>query len=73
MKYQQDDDLQQADFSGRPLREMTDSERAEMRRRFKDFVQRVLGKGKKKAAAPDKVKKRRIQRWIPPQSNQRSQ
>ena len=57
-----DADLRQADLSHLSLSEMTPEQRAEMRRRYDDFVQRL--------AKPPKAPERRIKapsraKWVP--------
>jgi hypothetical protein len=58
-----DTDLRNADLSELDVRDMTAEQRAELRRRYVDFVQRV-GRRPTKAAAPA-PKSRGARAWVP--------
>ena len=55
--------LQQADLSHLRLQDMTPSERAELKRRYEQFVGHFRGAGAAKHATA--VKPRRIRKWSP--------
>jgi hypothetical protein len=57
------DDLRQADLSKLKESEMTDAQRAELRRRFQDFVKNVWANGRR-AAAPKRAP-RSVKAWVP--------
>jgi hypothetical protein len=56
------DDLTQADLSHLRVQDMTDAQRAELRRRFEDFVTRVV-----KRPMPGRAAKtpKRVEKWAP--------
>jgi hypothetical protein len=56
-------DLRNADLSDLSVRDMTPEQRAELRRRFRDFLQNVWKAGSRSAspAAPPK----KVRRWTP--------
>ena len=56
------EDLRNADLSDLSVRDMTPEQRAELRRRFRDFLQNVWKSGSP-AAAPSAPKK--VRRWAP--------
>jgi hypothetical protein len=58
----QDEDLRQADLSHLRLAEMTDEQKAELRRRYADFVTRL---GKPPAAKPQRAKAANAVKWMP--------
>jgi hypothetical protein len=58
----QDEDLRQADLSHLRLGDMTDEQKAEMRRRYADFVSRL---GKPPAPPPRRVKMPGPMKWAP--------
>jgi hypothetical protein len=55
--------LQHADLSARPETELSAAERAELKRRFENFVSHV--RAAKLGAAPAGGKARRIRKWRP--------
>jgi hypothetical protein len=55
------DDLTQADLSHLRVQDMTDAQRAELRRRFEDFVTRVVKRPLPGAAE----KPTRVEKWTP--------
>jgi len=55
--------LQQADLSHLRLQDMTPSERAELKRRYEQFVGHFRGAGS--ARRPAAVKPQRIRKWTP--------
>ena len=57
-----DDDLRQADLSHLQLSEMNAAQRAEIRRRYADFIKRLA---KPSAAKPVAVKPPATSAWIP--------
>lgn len=56
-------DLGQADLSNRPDDELTQAEREELQRRFRDFTQAVKEAALMRPAGPARPKK--IQKWLP--------
>jgi hypothetical protein len=58
----QDEDLRQADLSHLRLGEMTDEQKAELRRRYADFVSRL---GKPPATKPVRTKAPNAVKWMP--------
>jgi hypothetical protein len=56
------EDLRNADLSDLSVRDMTPEQRAELRRRFRDFLQNVWT-ARPKGAAPSAPKK--VKRWVP--------
>jgi hypothetical protein len=57
------EDLRNADLSDLSVRDMTAEQRAELRRRFRDFLQNVWKGGARPAAQPAAAKK--VRRWTP--------
>jgi hypothetical protein len=57
----QNDDLSQADLSHLALKDMSAAQRAEIRRRFEDFIQKVAGS----PMAAVKPKQKTIRKWVP--------
>jgi hypothetical protein len=57
------EDLRNADLSDLSVRDMTPEQRAELRRRFRDFLQNVWKAGAGPAGSPAVAKKMR--RWAP--------
>ncbi|MGO1120160.1 hypothetical protein ACTL6U_15755 [Rhodovibrionaceae bacterium A322] len=55
-----ENDIQQQDFSGKRLKDMTDEERKEMERRFMDFFRSVGGK-----IATDPEPEKDVRKWNP--------
>jgi hypothetical protein len=55
------DDLRQANLSNLSLKEMTAAQRAEMRRRFEEFV----GNFVKPEPTPEKDAPQRVRKWVP--------
>jgi hypothetical protein len=55
-----DEDLQQADFSHLRLSEMTTEQKAEMRRRYVDFVRRLA-----KPAPASRTRSSKTAKWLP--------
>ncbi len=60
MKRTMDDDLSQADLSNLSLKDMTPAQRAEMRRRYDDFMKTF----KKDAVAPTPMPAG-VRKWVP--------
>jgi hypothetical protein len=58
------EDLRNADLSDLSVRDMTAEQRAELRRRFRDFLQNVWKGGARPAASPAAAAKR-VRRWTP--------
>jgi hypothetical protein len=58
-----DKELRQSDLSDLRVREMTPAQRAELRRRYVDFVRHF--DGAPPAAAPPKAAGKRARRWSP--------
>jgi hypothetical protein len=56
--------LRQVDLSHLRLQDMTPEQRAELRRRYDDFV-RHFGAGGVSAPAPEPKKKPRVRKWTP--------
>jgi hypothetical protein len=59
-----DRELQQADFSNLRVQDMTPQQRAEIRRRYADFVRHFDG-SPQAAAQPKAAAGRRISKWVP--------
>ena len=57
-----DEDLRQADLSHLRIEDMTDAQRAELRRRYNDFVERVL---KRPSAAVPAAPTKKVAKWMP--------
>lgn len=57
------EDLRNADLSDLSVGDMTPEQRAELRRRFRDFLQNVWKSGARPATAPAAAKK--VRRWAP--------
>ena len=57
-----DDDLRQADLSHLAVNEMTTAQRAEIRRRYADFIKRLA---KPSTARPVPVPARTSTKWMP--------
>lgn len=55
------EDLRNADLSDLSVRNMTPEQRAELRRRFRHFLQNVWKAGSRPVAAPPK----KVRRWVP--------
>jgi hypothetical protein len=62
------DDLSQADLSHLRVQDMTDAQRAELRRRFEDFVTRVVKRPLPGAAG---TPPKRAEKWVPPGAKRR--
>jgi hypothetical protein len=56
-------DLRHVDLSNRPDSEMTQAEREELQRRFRDFTQAVKEAALMRPAAP--AKPRKVTKWVP--------
>jgi hypothetical protein len=57
-----DEDLRHADLSHLRFDEMSEAQRAEMRRRYDDFVRRVV---KPQGAAARPAPAKPVQKWVP--------
>lgn len=57
------EDLRNADLSDLSVRDMTPEQRAELRRRFRDFLQNVWKGGPRSGPSPAAAKK--VRRWTP--------
>jgi hypothetical protein len=58
-----DGDLRNADFSHLRVQDMTAEQRAEMRRRYAEFVRRVVRRPAVEQGKP--AKPRRVAKWVP--------
>lgn len=59
------DDLRNADLSHLRVQEMTPEQRAELRRRYDDFLERVV---KPTAARAPAAPRKKVQAWAPPRA-----
>jgi hypothetical protein len=57
------EDIRNADLSNLSVRDMTPEQRAELRRRFRDFLQNVWKAGSPSASPSMPPKK--VKRWVP--------
>jgi hypothetical protein len=58
-----DKELRQADFSTLRVHEMTPRQRAELRRRYVDFIRHFDGAAP--VAVPPKMGGKRVRKWVP--------
>ncbi len=63
MDVDQDGELRQADLTHLRLQEMTREQRAELRRRYEDFLRHFGGTGVAPTRYPEREK--RVTKWVP--------
>jgi hypothetical protein len=57
------EDLRQADLSHLAVKDMTPEQRAELRRRYDEFVKNVVRAGERSQKLPGPAKK--LRKWVP--------
>ena len=71
-RYDTESDLRQADFSDRPVSELSDQERQELNRRFKEFVKAMKGQLPGDDGADQAKPKKTVKKWNPVSSQKGS-